>query len=673
MKTVEDIYEGALLSEFAYANLVHSDEENSFAHNKNALIEKKFTHARSDYVLQKYSILYHYPNDKTGLSFTLFQNKDTQKYTIAIRGTDNLADMISNSGIVIGAPLAEQQTLSLANQLEILFSPKGSMVRSFKPKGNKVVKKITSLFALRRKKFAKGKGINLLSCGANSKIGYFIKKTDSQYQGLLCDKEFSIVGHSLGGHLAVAAQQLLGKSDANVYTYNAPGINVEHALLNELRLGRSPISCDNIVNIHGVGTSIIAGIRGWYGKACEVYTEQVTHAATSLSQSLRLLSLFEKLEKRLNVSGNAEEFEGKLDKYNQIINSSHHDGKEGFKRVINILNELLGGKESDCFDEKAIRIENAISSMDKNAKVTAVADEIETWDVQSVTSSPDKMYAILKCSPFLLSGIDYSAHLPDNYQEIYDSYFIEARIAYVKAYLNASSENSEISEESRWGKVKDNLTNTQIIKLPKTAEDKKCRNLVFMDDENSEYKVEALDNLRSNRIFGGTGNNIIVGGMGDDFIHGGAGDDILEGGGGNDTIIGGPGNDTYLFDFGGGHNTIIDIKGNDTIELASGVSAKDVLYRREDSNVVVELSDGASCTIVNGAKKYSEEGIETIRFTNGIDKDINLKEWVNNLPEENICKCENDVHSIINGQTRISTKEAPFIDFVSRLLKSKTK
>ena len=135
-------------------------------------------------------------------------------------------------------------------------------------------------------------------------------------------------------------------------------------------------------------------------------------------------------------------------------------------------------------------------------------------------------------------------------------------------------------------------------------------------------------------IYGGEGDDTLSGEYGDDTLYGNAGNDRLYGGEGNDTLEGGAGNDrleggarddTYVFGRGDGADTIYDNHGNDTIKFKEGVSLKDLIVKRVESNINdLEISiKGTEDKITikeayawNGSGYYSGT-IENFEFADG--------------------------------------------------------
>ncbi|OPZ78476.1 MAG: hypothetical protein BWY78_00568 [Alphaproteobacteria bacterium ADurb.Bin438] len=76
-QTIQNHADNSLLSQACYSNFNVNKKD-----YKSALMHKdgaKFTGLQTIDFLLKYEIAYHYPNDDTGLSFTVFKEKATGK------------------------------------------------------------------------------------------------------------------------------------------------------------------------------------------------------------------------------------------------------------------------------------------------------------------------------------------------------------------------------------------------------------------------------------------------------------------------------------------------------------------------------------------------------------------------------------------------------------------
>ncbi len=136
-----------------------------------------------------------------------------------------------------------------------------------------------------------------------------------------------------------------------------------------------------------------------------------------------------------------------------------------------------------------------------------------------------------------------------------------------------------------------------------------------------------------NRIYGGRGNDTIIGGKMCDTIYAGEGDDTLllqyEGDGRNNNsinhILGGTGNDNinskytndwYYFYPKDGNDVIEDIGGNDALIFPEGVSWDDLIFEREDNNLLIKFKNfDDSIKIINWFKS-DEYKIERIDIPN---------------------------------------------------------
>ncbi|XAK34847.1 hypothetical protein AAID95_03250 [Campylobacter coli] len=54
----------------------------------NSLFDGEFSPLQAKQFFSRYDLLKHCPNTNSGFSATLFQNKETKEYTLAIRGTE---------------------------------------------------------------------------------------------------------------------------------------------------------------------------------------------------------------------------------------------------------------------------------------------------------------------------------------------------------------------------------------------------------------------------------------------------------------------------------------------------------------------------------------------------------------------------------------------------------
>ena len=138
------------------------------------------------------------------------------------------------------------------------------------------------------------------------------------------------------------------------------------------------------------------------------------------------------------------------------------------------------------------------------------------------------------------------------------------------------------------------------------------------------------EQLRTQSMQGGDGNDwlggynfddLIVGGRGKDSLSGLGGNDTLDGGPGNDNLQGGYGNDVYLFARGWGQDTIADVDvasgSADAIVFGEGITAEDILFSHADGNLNLQLKGSTDSISVYGYFRFDTHVIEEIRFADG--------------------------------------------------------
>ena len=209
---VEVCLENAKLASLSYLEFVQN-EEGFWKPKLRILSEEVMT------MLDKYDILHHQHDKISGLSYTIFKNKQTKLVTIGISGTDpdEFSDFLGCLDIALGK-FSLAQMVALYNDINKHRTPK-----------NKII----------------------FNLNENCQPSFdFAEK-----HGILSqEKYYDVTGHSQGGHLA----QALGVCIPNVrhvYTYNAPHIQYNNPFLLKMA-HHHPINIDktttNIVANNGL-------------------------------------------------------------------------------------------------------------------------------------------------------------------------------------------------------------------------------------------------------------------------------------------------------------------------------------------------------------------------------------------------------------------------------------
>jgi hypothetical protein len=108
------------LSDFAYANWMPAGINNWVLDSTNPKDKDYIKYSKKwddDRMADKYNVVSHHETDATGFSATLFQDKETGKYILAIRGTDSLSDWLGPDYEIGKGRLPSAQFESLVNYI----------------------------------------------------------------------------------------------------------------------------------------------------------------------------------------------------------------------------------------------------------------------------------------------------------------------------------------------------------------------------------------------------------------------------------------------------------------------------------------------------------------------------------------------------------------------------
>ncbi len=119
--------------------------------------------------------------------------------------------------------------------------------------------------------------------------------------------------------------------------------------------------------------------------------------------------------------------------------------------------------------------------------------------------------------------------------------------------------------------------------------------------------IDSLETSGNDTIYGFSREDTIIGGKGDDFLSGGNEDD------------------TYIFNLGDGHDTIADAESNilggetDTLQFGPGISASDVVFTRDGSDLVATIASTGDSVRISGQYNFTETGVFGVRNFNLIE------------------------------------------------------
>jgi len=217
MTTLQEYYEQALLSRAGYALDLEVGDRGLSTYMESyrlKLVSSGLTETQAEQFINRYTILSSQENTASGFAATIFQDNETGKIIFSMRGTEPrlispvVIDLATDFGDIGADGIAISQSIDLFNYYQNLTSFKDDVVRQYQ-------------YIDYREEW----GINGL---IKVPVAPYITYTESiaTEDGVLAfDESFNVVGHSLGGHLALAMQRLAADNVNAVYTFNAPGFD----------------------------------------------------------------------------------------------------------------------------------------------------------------------------------------------------------------------------------------------------------------------------------------------------------------------------------------------------------------------------------------------------------------------------------------------------------------
>jgi Ca2+-binding RTX toxin-like protein len=482
----------------------------------------------------------------SGLSATVFEEITTSKRYLAIRGTDDLIDVVTDVVNIgqIGTPVLQPQFWILRAQVRQWIS-----------------------------------------------------------EGTLPDS-FNVTGHSLGGFLATGIAAEFSSHVEHAYLYDAPGLNglLGSATAPILQvLGISfPVSAAKISNIKAnapisslavvgaqVGTPISINIENQLFSDVPNPPAARNHSQQVLTDSLAVYALIERLDSSLSVKAigdvisaasaqNSRTLEATLDIFRKIfgsISTTPSENRDAFYSNLTALTQTIN--QGGYAETLQVRPLPSSATMLANAKL----DDDEGLAYR---------YALKELNPFVLIGPEsfYSPHNTNGELDLHNSTtgegtLTETWLADRAAFLSWKNQKN----------TRDVADDGFIQRTDFGAESFLFTDRTLKNSAGQDYSVRALGGNNAQRtnpiqilfgndasdqwtesqyadhLYGEGGDDLLAGGDGDDYLEGGQGNDRLAGDDGNDILIGGAGDDTLLA--GSGSNRLEGGAGFDSYEIAS--------------------------------------------------------------------------------------------------------
>ncbi len=599
MASIDEYYWGALLSQAAYGDYSAADPDGDGVYSEplilEALVKKgpgepEYTNEQVAIFLRRFKLVAPYHDPDTGFRAALFLDNETNKYTLAIAGTE-----------------ADEIVLDIffADILGIAFEGHASG-------------QIASMFAFYDQ----------------------LVTTDV----LSYDTRINVTGHSLGGHLATIFAIYRPLAINQVTTYNGAGtgdgdvgaVQVQlDEILGDLKdsLSGGAIERDRITNLYAdTGPEVVAGLGVLYGSVQPVYVEDNgpldNHAIKYLSDSLAVYHLFEKLQVDISTGTVSSILQASVP-----VTADQSSLEETLNSVASLFGHVLSWSPGDADQYRndlyanISALETVIGPVTGSLVVTSLAGQDATTIL--ALANPDAggaiefRYALQELNPFAVSGDAglYASSSVDGYLD-WESFSLDywndrSTLLYWKSRSNTEDPlarglgdvyyNAWILPEFNEPVLYRDMRTGYEVRLGNTA-------LITSMDEDNFQKVifggfTAAAPINggdgADRLYGGSLNDVLSGAGGNDYLEGGVGDDRLEGGADGDVLRGGAGNDEYVFNSGDGLDFILDSDGSGKITydgaiLSGGGEESPGLFLSDDSRFtyLFDASSGSPGTLV---------------------------------------------------------------------------
>ncbi|MBU0498957.1 MAG: hypothetical protein KJ558_00775 [Gammaproteobacteria bacterium] len=490
----------------------------------------------------------------TGLNATLFEEAGTHKQVVAIRGTEDINDLVTDviDITVLGTSKYQGQYSALSSKVQQWL--------------------------------ADGK---LQSC-------------------------FTVAGHSLGGFLATNLAIDYAGNVEHTYIYNAPGLtgiggNVLLAIASVLSPD-TQIAIPNTLPISNIVAPFdVVSFVGLYiapPVVVEVESQSVAgaHSIAGVTDALAVYDLLAKVDTNLNI-----------DDITGILKAASKESAHNLENIVAILVDTLNvnveaypnsafydhGQGRDKLYEAHGFISNELAT-----RTGLSIDSFVTVDAEGNVNakSPSELtalahgdiayrYALVNGNPFAVLGADYTRHNQNRELDLYDPVARTGNLT--AAYL---------ADRARYLSTWMDRNEEDVTSVVKGAMDERFLDLATGDKMHVTTSGEYPWYLPSMTVFGTASiGEVLTGENRDDRLYGMGGNDLLAGNGGADRLEGGEGIDVYL---AGDDDILFDTDGKGYVffsnELLSGGIHKpgDVagLYHSADDLLTYQLN-GETLTV----------------------------------------------------------------------------
>ncbi|MEW6292453.1 MAG: calcium-binding protein [Pseudomonadota bacterium] len=570
MSVITDYSKQSELALAAYAGLSSGI---SGAFYRKALEDAGMSQFQAERFAERWRVIDQSPASASGFSATVFAEISSGKRYLAIRGTEGFfsIDTLADAQLLFGGA-ARNQIVSLYNYVQRLVTPAGQpaiQVEDAGPDIDPVTGFVNDPGGIRATTSVVG-------------LGHL-----SGVSGV------TVTGHSLGGHLAAAANYLFPTLIGATFTYNAPGFSLDYAkaLLDQFPGSATafPASITNLV-AHA-GADIIAAVGTLPGVPVRIEIENQlpnlvgNHSIVTLTDALAIYALYSELAPSLSEA-----------QITQLFKSASATNKGTLEGALDALRKILLGADAAVTAEEdreafyanlyALQDSGAYQGLEGSAAMRLTV--LQSRDTLMSNARTDFGYflAVKHLLPVALEGT--AGVLAGVHGDLYgewqadraltpeqrkngeanysDDYLADraALLAWKLKYGLADGRPEEAKQVKAPWRFEDKATGAQYELTPGGAAYTRFNQVVFGKDDAGET---LSGDILTDRLYGGGGDDTLKGERGSDHLEGGVGNDTLVGGKDNDILRGGAGQDIYEFAAGDGIDTIEDSDGAGAIKI----------------------------------------------------------------------------------------------------------
>lgn len=667
MSAIAPLFVQTQMAEAAYAdftdaagNLIATD-----AQLQTALEASDFSKAQALAFAGQWQVVGHKPNTVSGFSATIFKDKITDAYTLAIRGSTDFTDFSADAALIGVDGVAVRQLVDLYNfwsrsattkdqtyaiaQL-VLYDSFGNLPSGAIPVGSSpygIILGDSSQLPDAAMRLATG----VIPVGLGS---------------------INVTGHSLGGHLAMAFTRLFPNITSNALAVNGLGFKIGNSTVDSLFsiLGGAPnFNASRILNVYGIAgpefaamnNSVLQQPGGFDGIFIEdgslILPPVAGHSSVQMTDSAAVYDLFIKLSAQIRNSPPATA----MATLKPLFEEGSAQAESSLERIVDALVNFfhldfppLAGALNGNRDELYKRIvplqaiTKNLSDANPGMHVDVLASTTTAESLALLASGSAALayrYALKELNPFAIVGnnVLYDLHNQNGELDLYNpvtkkgtltSTWLTNRAAFLAWKNTAYTADATsiirtefgVNNRSQYADLATRLSITlSEVELP--AGSASARQLVFGSDISEVLEGRS----KADALYGGGGADYLRGRLDNDILEGGTGMDVYEyvgrksfGGAlnndGEDVILDtdGKGVLRYVFEEGGVAGTGLGAKSTSTIIRDASIRGSGTgwisadgkfSYQRSQNDLIVTINDDSGGRITLKDFREGDYGI----------------------------------------------------------------